>query len=61
MPKDSFICSTLLHASNVRNAADGNGFGLYIAKGAEEAQGSKIWFESTEGKGTTFFIELPLN
>lgn len=47
-------------ASNVRNAIDGNGFGLYVAKGAIESQDGKIWFESEEGKGTAFFIELPL-
>ena len=34
--------------------------GLYAAKGAIEVQGGKIWFESEEGKGTQFFIELPL-
>ena len=55
------IFGKLFRASNVRNAVDGNGFGLYVAKGAVEAQGGKIWFESTEGKGTTFFIELPLS
>ncbi len=47
-------------ASNVRNAIDGNGFGLYVAKGAIEGQDGKIWFESEEGKGTTFFVEVPL-
>lgn len=54
------IFGKLFRASNVRNAVDGNGFGLYVAKGAIEAQGGKIWFESEEGKGTTFFVELPL-
>lgn len=54
------IFGKLFRASNVRNAVDGNGFGLYVAKGAVEAQGGKIWFDSVEGKGTTFFIELPL-
>lgn len=55
------IFGKLFRASNVRNAVDGNGFGLYVAKGAVEAQGGKIWFESTEGKGTKFFVELPLS
>jgi len=54
------IFGKLFRASNVRNQVDGNGFGLYIAKGAIEAQGGKIWFESEENKGTTFFVELPL-
>ncbi|MDD4319444.1 MAG: HAMP domain-containing sensor histidine kinase [Candidatus Peribacteraceae bacterium] len=54
------IFGKLFRASNVRNNVDGNGFGLYVAKGAIEAQGGKIWFESEEGKGTTFFVELPL-
>jgi signal transduction histidine kinase len=54
------IFGKLFRASNVRNAVEGNGFGLYVAKGAIESQGGKIWFESAEGKGTAFFIELPL-
>ncbi len=54
------IFGKLFRASNVRNTVEGNGFGLYVAKGAVEAQGGKIRFESTEGKGTTFFVELPL-
>ncbi len=62
IPKNeqSKIFGKLFRASNVKNTVDGNGFGLYVAKGAVEAQGGKIRFESTEGKGTTFFIELPL-
>ncbi len=55
------IFGRMYRATNARNAIDGNGFGLYVAKGAVEAQGGKIWFESTEGKGTTFFVRLPLN
>lgn len=54
------IFGKLFRASNVRNTAEGNGFGLYVAKGAIEAQGGKIWFESEEGKGTAFFVEVPM-
>jgi signal transduction histidine kinase len=54
------IFGKLYRASNVRNTVDGNGFGLYVAKGAIEGQGGQMWFESEEGKGTTFYFELPL-
>lgn len=54
------IFGKLFRASNVRNAVDGNGFGLYVAKGAVDAQGGKIWFESEESKGTTFYLRLPI-
>jgi signal transduction histidine kinase len=50
----------LFRASNVRNKVDGNGFGLYVAKGAVEGQGGSIRFESAEGKGTTFYVELSI-
>lgn len=53
------IFGKLYRASNVASI-DGNGFGLFIAKGAIESQGGKIWFESEEGKGTKFFVELPI-
>lgn len=40
--------------------ADGNGLGLYISKLAAEAIGANITFDSTEGKGTTFILRMPL-
>jgi signal transduction histidine kinase len=38
----------------------GSGLGLAIAKQGIEHMKGKIWFESEPGKGTTFFIELPI-
>ena len=37
----------------------GSGLGLAICKGYIEGLGGKIWLESEEGKGTTFFFTLP--
>ncbi len=39
----------------------GQGFGLAVCKRVIEAQGGTINFESQEGKGTKFIIELPIN
>jgi signal transduction histidine kinase len=36
------------------------GLGLYISKQIVEAHQGKIWLESEAGKGTTFFVELPV-
>jgi two-component system, NtrC family, nitrogen regulation sensor histidine kinase NtrY len=45
---------------NFSTKYSGSGLGLAITrKGIEHANG-KIWFNSTEGAGTTFYVEIPL-
>ncbi len=38
----------------------GSGLGLYVVKSIIEKAGGKIWFKSEEGKGTRFFVTLPV-
>jgi two-component system nitrogen regulation sensor histidine kinase NtrY len=45
---------------NFTTKATGSGIGLAVAKRGIESAGGRIWFETVEGEGTTFFIELPL-
>ena len=55
------IFTKLFRADNVRDKeAEGTGLGLYIVKAVVEAGGGRIWFDSLEGRGTSFFITLPL-
>jgi CheY-like chemotaxis protein len=38
----------------------GTGLGLAIAREIAERHGGRLWFESTEGEGATFHLDLPL-
>lgn len=56
------IFERFFRADNAKNMdGEGSGLGLSIAKMMLEATGGKIWFESKEGKGTTFYVGLPLS
>lgn len=56
-----YIFEKFFRASNaIKQNPEGSGLGLFFAKKIIEAHQGKIWFESEEGKGTTFFVLLPL-
>jgi two-component system nitrogen regulation sensor histidine kinase NtrY len=46
---------------NFSTKRGGSGLGLAIAKRGVEHAGGSIWFETTEGVGTSFFLSLPLD
>ncbi|BAX78423.1 PocR ligand-binding domain-containing protein [Labilibaculum antarcticum] len=41
------------------NASDGSGLGLAISKAYIEKLGGRIWVESEQGEGSTFYFNLP--
>jgi len=44
----------------VLRETEGNGMGLYVCRSIVELSGGKIWYDSVENKGTTFYFTLPL-
>ncbi|EKD76305.1 MAG: hypothetical protein ACD_43C00159G0005 [uncultured bacterium] len=63
IPKDvqPKIFTKMFRADNARvKDPDGTGLGLYIIKSTLEKTGGKIWFESVENKGSTFYVTIPL-
>jgi len=51
-----FILFQRLHTNTEYS---GTGMGLTISKKIAESMGGKIWLESEEGVGTTFYVEIP--
>jgi len=61
IPKDKqkFIFAKFFRAENaMKKQGNGTGLGLYITYEMIRLNGGKIWFESTENKETTFFIQF---
>lgn len=56
------IFSRFFRAANaIKHNGEGTGLGMYLAKMIVDIADGKIWFESKEGQGTTFYITLPEN
>ncbi len=45
---------------STKEAGKGTGLGLSMCHRMVRAHGGKIWAESAEGEGTTFYVELPI-
>jgi PAS domain S-box-containing protein len=59
--EQSNIFEKFVRATNAKlYKTDGTGIGLYIVKQAANLLGGKAWFGSEENKGSTFYVELPL-
>jgi len=55
------VFSKFFRASNaVKSETTGSGLGLFVVKSYVESWGGKVWFESVEGRETTFYFTIPM-
>ena len=55
------VFEPFFRAENARAAGiEGVGLGLHLSREIAERMGGHLWFESQEGQGSTFYLELPL-
>ncbi len=55
------VFGKFFRAANVmRMETEGSGLGLFIAKNIIGAHNGDVWFESEEGKGSTFYFSIPI-
>jgi len=54
------IFERFYRADKMDRSISGFGIGLYVTREIVQGHGGRIWVESTEGQGSTFFVALPL-
>jgi signal transduction histidine kinase len=54
------IFERFYRAGDTDHPTSGFGIGLYLTKEMIQNHGGRIWVKSTKGKGSTFFVVLPL-
>ncbi len=57
--KDSLFTTFKQVDSSFNREYDGSGLGLVLTKRLIELHGGSIWFESEEGRGSTFYMKFP--
>lgn len=63
IPKEDLngLFTKFVRAANASNMyTDGSGLGLYIVKEIVDGHNGKVWVESEVGKGSEFYISLPV-
>ncbi|GEM_PF-490679 len=59
--QQALLFQRFARADNARERGiAGTGLGLYLCRELVEHQGGKLWFISEEGRGSTFYLTLPL-
>lgn len=58
--KENLFTKFFMGKNTSKTQGESSGLGLYISKGIIENHCGKIWFESKENEGSTFFVTLPI-